>query len=269
MRTSNGVRLRPSQRCDQDLTAASYIAAFGAEHMHSGRELGVLCIGTDRSTGDSLGPLVGTFLSNQSSFCGRAWGTLEEPVHAVNLERWIEEYSPLVQRQTLLIAVDASLGQTENIGTVLVSPGPLWPGSGLNKTLPPLGHVSVTGTVNVGGFMEFTVLQNTRLSLVYRLAQTISSALVVASGVLSSPEFLEKVDNLLVAHLGKGTEESTNSPENLWNFQADDLIHARAKLVQGLLRSNRHSQGDAGCLGFSERFEGRTHSEAGRYAVVD
>ena len=47
----------------------------------------VLCIGTDRVTGDSLGPLVGTFLHAYGSDRYLSiYGTLDFPVHALNLE---------------------------------------------------------------------------------------------------------------------------------------------------------------------------------------
>ena len=49
-----------------------------------------LCIGSDRSTGDSLGPLTGYFLKNEKLFSENTdmvvVGTLMLPVHAVNLE---------------------------------------------------------------------------------------------------------------------------------------------------------------------------------------
>ncbi|MFD2881867.1 DUF1256 domain-containing protein [Paenibacillus rhizoplanae] len=46
----------------------------------------IICVGTDRSTGDSLGPLVGTTLARFRSPLFHLYGTLEEPVHAINLE---------------------------------------------------------------------------------------------------------------------------------------------------------------------------------------
>jgi hypothetical protein len=46
----------------------------------------IVCVGTDRSTGDSLGPLVGTALARFHSPLFHLYGTLDEPVHAVNLE---------------------------------------------------------------------------------------------------------------------------------------------------------------------------------------
>ncbi|MNY42755.1 hypothetical protein D3C86_1776740 [compost metagenome] len=50
------------------------------------------------------------------------------------------------------------------------------PGAGVNKQLPPVGDIHMTGIVNVGGFMEYFVLQNTRLSLVMQLGDKIVSA---------------------------------------------------------------------------------------------
>ena len=46
----------------------------------------IVCIGTDRATGDCLGPLVGQYLQNHSSFCS-IYGSLSRPVHAKNLKK--------------------------------------------------------------------------------------------------------------------------------------------------------------------------------------
>ena len=43
----------------------------------------ILCIGSDRSTGDALGPLVGTMLENYNTYTclpAKIMGTLSEPV---------------------------------------------------------------------------------------------------------------------------------------------------------------------------------------------
>ena len=44
-----------------------------------------LCIGTDRATGDSLGPLIGYKLKNLSQKNIYIYGSLEYPIHSVNL----------------------------------------------------------------------------------------------------------------------------------------------------------------------------------------
>src|SRR5690554_2687172 len=50
------------------------------------QEIVVICIGTDRSTGDSLGPLIGTKLLERNCRRFSIYGSLEDPVHAKNLE---------------------------------------------------------------------------------------------------------------------------------------------------------------------------------------
>ena len=60
--------------------------------MESGRWRGLLflCIGTDRSTGDSLGPLIGYKLKERRMRNAKVLGTLEKPVHAMNLEEYLK-----------------------------------------------------------------------------------------------------------------------------------------------------------------------------------
>ena len=51
----------------------------------------ILCIGTDRSTGDCLGPLVGHKLKLIQYKNIITYGTLDNPVHAKNLYEVIQE----------------------------------------------------------------------------------------------------------------------------------------------------------------------------------
>ncbi len=48
---------------------------------------------------------------------------------------------------------------------------------GVNKDLPSIGDISITGVVNVGGLMEYMVLQNTRLNLVMNMAEIIAKSI--------------------------------------------------------------------------------------------
>jgi len=140
------------------------------------RGIVVVCVGTDRSTGDALGPLTGHRLRSMVPDRDVVFGTLEDPVHAGNLSERLET----IQRRYaghVVVAVDACLGTLENVGTICVGLGPLRPGAGVNKSLPPVGDLYVTGVVNVGGFMEYFVLQNTRLHLVMKMSTVISEGL--------------------------------------------------------------------------------------------
>lgn len=136
----------------------------------------LLCIGTDRSTGDCLGPLVGSKIGSVQQDFFAVYGTLDKPVHASNLKEKVEEIYNAYSNP-FIIAVDASLGSLDSVGCINLGDGSLQPGAGVNKALPPVGQIHITGIVNVGGFMEYLVLQNTRLNLVMRLADTIEKGL--------------------------------------------------------------------------------------------
>ncbi|RYL90880.1 spore protease YyaC [Sporolactobacillus sp. THM7-4] len=136
----------------------------------------VVCIGTDRSTGDALGPLVGRNLEKLSIPDTHVFGTLEKPVHAVNLEETLGMIRDSF-RHPFVIGIDACLGRQKNVGMICVSKGPVLPGAGVNKRLIPVGDMNITGIVNVSGFMEYAVLQNTRLNIVMNLSEVISRCL--------------------------------------------------------------------------------------------
>lgn len=138
----------------------------------------ILCIGTDRSTGDSLGPLVGHKLAPHIPYFNKVhlFGTLDEPIHAKNLEDTIRNIE-INYSNPFVLAVDASLGNADKIGYINIKKGPLKPGLGVNKKLPAIGDISITGVVNIGGMMEYMVLQNTRLSLVMNMADIISKSI--------------------------------------------------------------------------------------------
>lgn len=138
----------------------------------------VVCIGTDRSTGDALGPLVGSHLARLEPRL-RVYGTLQEPVHATNLS---ETLLRLTERPpAFTLAIDACLGRAENVGNLTLRHGPLRPGTGVRKSLPEVGDAHIVGVVNVGGFMEYLVLQNTRLGVVWQMAQVIASGIAEAA----------------------------------------------------------------------------------------
>jgi putative sporulation protein YyaC len=167
-------------RSEDASTEVALAVLSASADMGGSRALSVVCVGTDRSTGDSLGPLVGTLLC-ASGFQGNVMGTLDHPVHAENLSaipvRALSAYSHVV-------GVDACLGGRDEIGSIMVRNGPLRPGLGVRKKLPPVGDLYIAGVVNVGGFMEYMVLQNTRLALVMKMARVIATGILKADAIL-------------------------------------------------------------------------------------
>ncbi|ONI44933.1 spore protease YyaC [Candidatus Epulonipiscioides gigas] len=139
-------------------------------------ELVLMCIGTDRATGDSLGPLVGYKLKDFNHSNIHVFGTLDRPVHAKNLADTIS-YVKLLHPNALIISIDACLGSLEKVGCVSIGEGSIRPGAGLKKELPAVGDLHIIGIVNVSTSMNMAVLQNTRLSLVMNMAELIASGI--------------------------------------------------------------------------------------------
>ena len=148
------------------------------EEMASKGKSGVmfLCIGTDRSTGDSLGPLIGHKLRRRRLRGAAVIGTLDKPVHAMNLElyaRYIRSNYP----DYVVVAIDASVGSPDHVGFVTLGKGALQPGLGVSKELEAIGDISITGIVGGCNSRDPVMLQSVRLSMVMKIADCICESI--------------------------------------------------------------------------------------------
>lgn len=145
-----------------------------------------LCIGSDRATGDCLGPIIGYKLSKYIKLHNYyVYGTLEDPVHAKNLKDTIDLINH-THEDAFIVAIDASLGKSDHIGYITLGEGPLKPGAGVDKDLPAVGDVFITGIVNFSGFLDHMLLQTTRLNVVMSMADQICLAINISLHKLNS-----------------------------------------------------------------------------------
>ncbi len=138
----------------------------------------IMCIGTDRATGDALGPLTGHLLEPKLGHKTFLYGSLNRPVHAKNLNKYLD-YIDRHHRKSLVLAVDAALGRISHVGFLSVGTGAISPGAGIGRPLPQVGHVAISGIVNFAGVMEGLVIQSTRLNLVMRMAGVIAEGIMI------------------------------------------------------------------------------------------
>lgn len=139
-----------------------------------------VCIGSDRVTGDSLGPLIGSFLKKSVKKGVPVYGTLETPIHALNLE----DTCALIRRKhpgNTVIAIDASLGSPDHQGYITVGRGSILPGAGVDKELGAIGDIFITGIIGTSGELAHLTLQTTRLSTVMAVAEQITQGILEAS----------------------------------------------------------------------------------------
>lgn len=145
----------------------------------------VLCIGTDRSTGDSLGPLIGYKLKEQRVRRIKILGTLERPVHAMNLEQYVAKIR-MQYDDYVVVAVDASVGSQDHVGCITLGRGALRPGLGVCKDLQAVGDIFITGIVGGYGNYDPLMLQSVRLSMVMKMADYICESVFLVEQFLEN-----------------------------------------------------------------------------------
>jgi putative sporulation protein YyaC len=175
------------------LVANHIVQLLDQQNGHRIRPLVVLCIGSDRYTGDSLGPLVGSLLTEQGCSC-IIFGTLDHPVHAGNL---VETINIINARYVhpLIVAVDACLGKPGEVGNIEIWEGGMEAGVGVGNRLPRVGDISIVGVVNSGGCFGYSDLQCTPLAIVVKLSKVIGHALAAAISLFAATEAAVSLSN--------------------------------------------------------------------------
>ncbi|MDO7907827.1 spore protease YyaC [Paenibacillus sp. JX-17] len=149
----------------------------GIHALHPLENITFLCIGTDRSTGDALGPLTGTMLLEQGF--QDVIGTMVNPCDASNLSRRLQQ----VPKQRIVIAIDACLGQPGAVGSFLTADSPLYPAASIGLDLPAVGHYSIAAVVNEQGPRPYATLQMTSLHHVLGMASIIAKSAAAGFGL--------------------------------------------------------------------------------------
>lgn len=129
-----------------------------------------LCIGTDCSSGDSLGPLTGTLL--QEAGFRSVIGTLQRPCDAETWDDCVAEIAP----GSAVVAIDACLGRTASIGMFQIGNRPLEARRSLGLPLAPLGDYCIAAIVSGISGNPYRVLQMAPLGRVLAMARQIVSA---------------------------------------------------------------------------------------------
>ncbi len=106
----------------------------------------ILCIGSNRDILDCFGPLTGTMLSAMIPSL-TILGTLDEPIHAKNLVSSLPVINEVSSKKSV-IAIDAAIGNPDDIGIIQLKRGSLAPGKALSKRLPLIGDYALTAVVD-------------------------------------------------------------------------------------------------------------------------
>ena len=133
----------------------------------------VVCIGTPKVTGDSLGPKVGDLLINKYNINAYVYGCTSSPVTGINCQKYYEHVKTH-HSESIIIAVDACLGKSEDVGKIKYSLEGLRAGSALQKEFERFGDIGFLGVVAVKQENNFSALVNVSDEDVSRLADKIA-----------------------------------------------------------------------------------------------
>ncbi|UHA75900.1 spore protease YyaC [Paenibacillus sp. 481] len=150
----------------------SFFAQIAAHY--TAAEVHFICIGTDRSTGDALGPLVGTKLIAHGFT--NVIGSMAAPCDASNLEARLAS----IPQHSITIAIDACLGHPSTVGCFMVGNQPLTPAESVGKSFPAIGDYSIAAVVNEHGPKPYWTLQTTSLWHVMQMADELAAAITNA-----------------------------------------------------------------------------------------
>ncbi|WP_248278446.1 spore protease YyaC [Bacillus sp. DNRA2] len=144
----------------------------GTEHIY------VAGIGSNRISGDSLGPFVGTLLDDLFPNHLTVFGNLKLPLDCISIESEISKLS--LPGHSFVVAIDSVLGNDNTINSIVVQNGHIKPGKGLGSDLPPIGDCSVMGVVVKNDCDLETELLFSDLHLIYTMANNIAKGISLA-----------------------------------------------------------------------------------------
>ena len=105
-----------------------------------------VCIGSDKVSGDMLGPLVGSSLRDEYRVLCPVYGAIGESVNGVNLPSYMEMLRER-HADAAVIAVDAALGKADDVGTIRLKRGGIRAGGAMDKDFDRVGDVGIVGVV--------------------------------------------------------------------------------------------------------------------------
>ena len=104
-----------------------------------------MCIGTDHVVKDSLGPRVGTLLSQYSDKL-IVYGVQGDNINGGNVQKAYRAIKCLYPRSTVVV-IDAAVGSQRQVGNIQLLDDGIKPGEALDKELGQMGDYSILGIV--------------------------------------------------------------------------------------------------------------------------
>lgn len=139
-----------------------------------------VCIGTSQVLCDSLGPRVGQELNDKMTTPMYIYGLTTHNITAENLVKCCQDIKAM-HPNSKIVAIDAGVGSSSQIGRVQVGDYGICPGAATNKGLPSVGDVSIVGIVADKCMLDFYLDTPSKETLIQQLTDTIVQAILQIS----------------------------------------------------------------------------------------
>lgn len=136
-----------------------------------GEKILIFCIGTDKYIIDSLAPLLGSLLID-SGISLQVFGTLDSPIHAENIEMMIKEIKNKFPEYKI-IAIDACLGDRDDVGLIKFKEGSISPGAGISKKHTAIGDYKIKVIIEKREASNYLLQLPIRLRYIFKMAVVI------------------------------------------------------------------------------------------------
>ncbi len=152
----------------------------------------ILCIGTGNIVGDSLGPVVGDLLVMKYGIDAYVYGRTSRPVNGINYHHYLNHISKHHKRN-FIIAVDACMGDNQDVGRIKCTKNGLAAGGALNKGFARVGHLGILGIVAEARQNNFEELKKVDASLIQTLSYAVAE---LVSKLVLRINLMQKHSNL-------------------------------------------------------------------------
>ena len=141
------------------------------------QNLTFLCIGTDRVTGDSLGPIVGSnlekYVKKNNIKNIKVIGNLENNLSNTNINK-------IENNNGIRIVIDSAISNTYDIGDIIIDKSPIKIRQALNSSKDINSDIAIKCIVGKNfedSSENFLMLQNIKIGIVLNLAEKLSTTL--------------------------------------------------------------------------------------------
>ncbi len=160
----------------------------------------IVCIGTDKISGDALGPLVGDFLVEIYDIDAFVYGKSRSNVNGVNFSAY-HAHIQSHHSDSMIIAIDSCLGIKADVGKIKVTASGVRAGGALGKNNQRIGDIGILAVVGEYGQDNFNILRNIDKIFVQDLAFSVAAKVhSLLQNIKENASFIELAKNTFLAY---------------------------------------------------------------------